>query len=115
VRVCLYAVYNHNNKLLVVLVVLFAAQALSLTLTFFDFGNPQHSISLRLPNALIPLNRLDDCFGVSSLPTFLLWIPPLFFEIILCLLMVYKAWSVFTGDWSSSLLLLLIRDRYVLY
>ncbi|KAF8461835.1 hypothetical protein JB92DRAFT_3070399, partial [Gautieria morchelliformis] len=54
------------------------------------------------------------CYVVGQTPQwFLTWIPPLICESILCLLMLYKAWTTYKNSQSSSLLRLIIRDRCV--
>jgi hypothetical protein len=44
---------------------------------------------------------------------FLGWIPPLVVEIILCLLMLYKAWKSRKDGGKFPLLDVIVRDRYV--
>jgi hypothetical protein len=72
-------------------------------------------IPVMLPDVVILLNDLNfrGCWMVAHQPSFFIWIAPLVFETILCLLMLYKAWRLYTEDWRNPLLGLLIRDRCV--
>jgi hypothetical protein len=115
----IYAVYNRSRKLLVILSGLFLAEAAS-TLALLDLalnrlGATGLEISVRLPGVVIPVSELEGCFSVSSQAYFFIWLPPLIFETILCLLMLYKAWGLYADDWGNPLLNLIIRDRYAAY
>jgi hypothetical protein len=57
---------------------------------------------------------ITGCYP-PDIPTlyFLVWIPGLMFEVMLCLLVLYKAWKDYKNDWRSSLSNLLVRDRSV--
>jgi hypothetical protein len=70
------------------------------------------------PGGDIPLtvgrSTASGCYTTSvSALLFLIWIPALAFETILCLLMLYKAWRKYKEDQRSPLLDLLLRDRCV--
>jgi hypothetical protein len=69
----------------------------------------------KLPNAVPPFHGLTGCYQTpTSRPAdFYVWIPPVAFETILCLFMLYKAWKLYRDDSSNPLMTLLIRDRYV--
>ena len=68
-----------------------------------------------LPNAVIPLSDLHGCYSVTTLAQFWPMIPPLLFESVLCFFMAYKAWCVYREDRKNPLIMLLIRDRYVVH
>jgi hypothetical protein len=75
-----------------------------------------HKTSLKFPAFALHSNGLTGCLAIEFPRSFfLIWVPPLLIEIILCLLMLYKAWRTYRDDWRSPLLNLLIRDRFVLF
>lgn len=102
----IYAVYDRNKKLLIILAGCFLAEIAS-TLVLVDLGLPRG-----IPR---PYSELSGCY-VTNPPAlyFMTWIPALTFETFLCLLMLYKAWMTYKGEHTSSLLRLIIRDS-ILY
>ena len=61
-----------------------------------------------------PLGMTAGCFVGAQPPLyFLAWIPALICESILCFLMLYKAWRMYRDQYESSLLRLIVRDRFV--
>jgi hypothetical protein len=71
--------------------------------------------SLTLPDGVPPLVHLNvkGCYVVKFPAYFFIWIPPLAFETILYVLMVYRVWRLYTDDYGNPLLKVLIRDRCV--
>jgi hypothetical protein len=114
----IYAVYDRSKKLLIILAVLFTVEVLSiplllgLPLATTPFATASE-LSSKLPGMVEPFSGLTGCFQESNgkYADFFVWIPPLAFETILCLLMVYKAWKMYRDDWNNPLMKLLIRDR----
>lgn len=100
----IYAVYSRNKKLLVIMVSLCVAETVATTI--FDF--------VWMPKAMgIP--GLTGCYARSLSPKyFLVWVPALTFETILCILMLNQAWRLYQEQHSLPLLNLIIRDS-VLY
>jgi hypothetical protein len=68
--------------------------------------------SLELTGVGRPIADYTGCYILSPQAFFYIWLPPLIFEAILCLLMLYKAWNLYKEEWTNPLLNLLIRDRY---
>jgi len=102
----IYAVYERNSKILAVVVTLCAAESLCILLIGF----------LRVPvEGTLRSIGSTDCFA-TDIPHiyFLLWVPALLFQTVLCTLMLYKAWRTYKDDWKSPLLSLIIRDS-ILY
>ena len=58
---------------------------------------------------------LKGCFSIGRSFPFWLWIAPLIFETLLCLLMVNKVWEVYRRDYRSPLLKAIVIDRWVDY
>jgi hypothetical protein len=113
----IYAVYDCNKRLLVVLAGLFMAETTS-TLVLMGLSvnhtplGAGPDISSKYFDA-IGSNEMTGCYAFGSQVHYFIWIPPLVFETILCLLMLYKAWRTYRDDWRNPLLNLLIRDRCV--
>ncbi|KAF8526388.1 hypothetical protein JB92DRAFT_3093489 [Gautieria morchelliformis] len=100
----IYAVYERNRRLLVLFGMLFVAEIAG-SLAVVDTGFPR---SIPRPSGIS-----TGCYFSAQPPLyFLAWIPEIIGESILCLLMLYKAWTMYTNSQSSSLLRLIIRDRY---
>ncbi|KAF8480689.1 hypothetical protein JB92DRAFT_3039996 [Gautieria morchelliformis] len=96
----IYAVYERNRRLLVLFGLMSVAELVG-ALAIVDIPGPFRSST--------------GCdIGPQPLLYFLTWIPPLIRESILCLLMLYKAWTEYKNNCDSSLLHLIIRDS-VLY
>jgi hypothetical protein len=118
----IYAVYERNRKILAFMVLIFFTGGVSqiLAIAFympvgeimrylsFDVEiNPEVGVTLRS-------SGLTGCWTTRT-PTlmFVIGIPPLVLEIILCLFILYKAWRTYKDDWKSPLLNVIIRDRCV--
>ncbi|KAF8526390.1 hypothetical protein JB92DRAFT_2872775 [Gautieria morchelliformis] len=98
----IYAVYERNRRLLVLFGILFVAEFAG-TLAVVDTGLPQG-----MPR---PKGISTGCYVGPQPPLyFLTWVPAIICESILCLLMLYKAWTTYKNSRSSSLLRLIIRD-----
>ncbi|KAF8583084.1 hypothetical protein K439DRAFT_1617786 [Ramaria rubella] len=106
----IYVVYDRKKKLLVVMAILFVAEIIC-SLVLADTGLPK---TAPLPQEVV--QGWTGCHYSSPTPPhyFVTWIPALTFELILCLLMVYKGYRMYTGNGSSFLLGVLIRDS-ILY
>jgi len=115
----IYAIYSRSRKVLVVMAVLFttevASMLLLLRLALKSTGpvaaTPE--VSMELPGVVGPIHDFTGCYVISEQPYFFIWIPPLAFETVLCLFMLYKACTVYRDDWDNPLLSVLIRDRCV--
>lgn len=69
--------------------------------------------SLDFPNVTRPIHDYTGCF-IHFLPSdFVTWIPPLVFEMLLCLVMLYKAFKLNCANIRDPLINLIIRDRFV--
>ncbi|KAF8527264.1 hypothetical protein JB92DRAFT_951913 [Gautieria morchelliformis] len=102
----IYAVYERNRKLLVLFGMLFVAEIAG-SIAVVDMGLPRG-----IPR---PSGISTGCYVAAQPPLyFIAWIPEIIGESILCLLMLYKAWTMYKNSQSSSLLGLIIRDS-VLY
>ncbi|KAF8512515.1 hypothetical protein JB92DRAFT_278202 [Gautieria morchelliformis] len=102
----IYAVYDRNRKLLFCFGAIFVAEIAG-TLVIVDTGLPRG-----IPR---PQGFLAGCFVSAQPPLyFLTWVPALVCESILCLFMLYKAWTMYMNKHNSVLLSLIIRDS-VLY
>ncbi|KAF8526380.1 hypothetical protein JB92DRAFT_2872688 [Gautieria morchelliformis] len=97
----IYAVYVRNRRSLLVLFgMMYVAESVGV---------------LAIPDIAGPPGISTGCYVGPQPPLyFLTWIPPLICESILCLLMLYKAWTKYKNNCDSSLLRLIIRDS-VLY
>jgi len=118
----IYAVYDRNKKLFGALVVLSMLQVgLTLVLLGIAISGPSGIIGAPViflfPNPPISPDKLaiGGCFLVDAKGPYFVWIPALIFETILCLLMLYKAWGVYTDNWRNPLLVLLIRDSAIYF
>lgn len=69
--------------------------------------------SLGFPNVMHPIQDYTGCFFSLSSTNFVIWIPPLVFEMVLCLMMLYKAYVLYRESYRDPLFSLIIRDRYV--
>ncbi|KAF8580638.1 hypothetical protein K439DRAFT_290467 [Ramaria rubella] len=67
---------------------------------------------LKLPhaNTLTPLGLTGCHVSTTSSFHYFIWIPPLVFEAVLCLLMLYKARLAYKDQWQSRLMSILIKD-----
>ena len=97
--VCSQILALYSSTLTSVLIVRLKSSALSILITRFSHGNTCCCLSNRM-YWLIYLDRLWCCFRpCNSL------------EAMLCLCMVYKAWTMYKNDFASPVLRLLVRGR----
>ncbi|KAF8504165.1 hypothetical protein JB92DRAFT_2968625, partial [Gautieria morchelliformis] len=102
----IYAVYERNRKLLVLFGLVYVTEIVG------AIALPGTSMPRCIPG---PSRLSPGCYVGPQPPLyFLTWIPALICESILCLLMLYKAWTEYKNNCDSSLLRLIIRDS-VLY
>ncbi|KIJ54245.1 hypothetical protein M422DRAFT_42436 [Sphaerobolus stellatus SS14] len=116
----IYAVYNRNNTLLLFLVPLFilvGAWTVGSLVKFMLENTNTDSLESLIEefkfrnNGQFDLTPLKGCFSIGRSFPFWLWIAPLAFETLLCLLMVNKAWEIYKQDWRSPLLRGIVVDR----
>lgn len=102
----IYAVYNRNKKLLVVLCGLFLlASGGGVLIPSFGMPlDPGHFSSLR------------SCYSTFRPPYYsVTWVPPLAYETVLCFVILYKAWTTHRDGGMSSLLTSMILDSFLYF
>ena len=73
-------------------------------------------LSPRAGRGLPPVYGLTGCLADGMKKRlYLSLVPAIVTEAVLCFCMLYKAWTMFTNDYGSPILKLLIRDRSVLF
>lgn len=110
----IYAVYNRNKTLIIVLAILFTLQIVIFVVVLLFMTRVlggSRVVPIEPLDKLSSMGEFHGCFLVEYLPKFWLWIPLLPFEGILCLLVVYKAWDIHRVDQINPLFALITRDR----
>jgi len=101
-----YAVYERSKSLLAVLGVLVLAYGASaVVIDYLGLHNVRHIIV-----------SSAGC-GTTDIPAwyFIVWIPGIVVESVLCLLMLYKAWWTYKEEARSPLLDILLRDNFLYF
>ena len=70
---------------------------------------------MRLFNVTQPIQDFTGCYMTPISNAFLLWLPGLLLEVILCALMVFKIYQIYRRGGRDPLLNILIRDTCVPY
>jgi len=102
----IYAVYDRNKRILIVMALLFATNITSTVLIVFE-GPPG--------GTLVPTKTIAGCFVVDrGASYFLCWIPAFVFETILFFMMLFRGWRAREGGINSPLFNVIVRDS-ILY